>query len=106
MTYPKVKHKEWIQHCNIESVMRLSKTQKIPDSIEGFMLVAACKHVLRCVYGSNLHAAFSLFCSALWDKILYPWRYADYLLHRKRWQDEEVAEEIKEIEEEIKEANE
>jgi len=35
-----------------------------------------------------------------------PWRYADYLLHHKKWEAEEFNEEMKEIEAEVKEANE
>ena len=99
--YTKVKHPEWIPHCNIDRTVRLSKAKRIPDSIEGFMLVTACKHLLRCVYGSNLQAAWALLCEALWDKITIPWHYLDWRIHRKQWENEEIAEEMKDIAEEV-----
>jgi hypothetical protein len=66
------------------------------------MLATSCKHLLRCIYGSNLKAAFALLGEALWNKITYPWRYADWLLHRKQWENEEIADEMKEIEDEVR----
>jgi hypothetical protein len=104
VNYPKVKHRRWIQHCNIDRVVRLCKQDKIPEVLEGFMLKAGCTHVLRCIYGSNLRAALALLGEALWDKATYPWRYFDWLLHRKQWEDEEVADEMREIEDEIRTA--
>jgi hypothetical protein len=56
----KVKHPDWVKHCNIDDTVRLYKAGKIPDCIEGFMLVTPCKHLLRCVYGSDLHAALKV----------------------------------------------
>ena len=104
MKYTKVKHPEWIQHCNIDSAVRLSKAKRIPESIEGFMLVTACNHLLRCIYGTNLRAALALLSSALWVKVTYPWRYLDWRIHRQQWEDEEISDEMKDIEEEIKES--
>ena len=102
VNYPKVKHPDWLQHCNIETTIRLSKARRIPDSIEGFMLVTACNHVLRCVYGTNLRAAWALLLAAIWTKLTHPWRYADYLIHRKQWEAEELADEMKDIEEDTR----
>jgi hypothetical protein len=101
MHYPKMKHREWVKFVNIEDVVRLSKANKIPQSIEGFMLQTSCKHLLRCIYGSNLRAALALLGEALWGKIRWPYAYLNWLLHRKQWEDEDIAEELKEIEQEV-----
>ena len=102
MHYPKIKHPEWLKFCAIERTYKLYREGNLPASIEGFMLVTPLKHALRCIYGSDLRAALALLRQALWGHAKRPYAYANWLLHRKQWENEELAEEMKEIEDEIK----
>ncbi len=100
--YPKMKRRDWVKHCNIADVVRLAQQDKIPQVIEGFMLDTAAKHLLRCIYGSDLRAATALFWHALWKQAARPFNYLNWLLHRKQWEDESIAEEMEEIADEVK----
>jgi hypothetical protein len=97
MRFTKIRHREYLKHCNIVDTWRLAQEGKIPSVIEGFMLVTSLKHGLRVIYGTNLKAALALLGMALWDKFKYPFAYLNWLWHRKEWEAEEEREELQDI---------
>ena len=102
----KIKHPEWLPHCNIERTFRLVREGKCPEVIAGWMLVVALKHPLRCVYGSDLRAAWALLAQAIWDQLCRPYNYAYFLWHRKEYEREELNELIEDVGEEMGEPRE
>lgn len=63
----RIKRPDWFSHWHPESTFRLYKEGKLPEAIAGQMLVIALKHGLRCVYGSDLKAAWSLLFMAVYS---------------------------------------
>jgi hypothetical protein len=98
-----IRHREWLPHCNIVKVFSMARDDKLPLAIEGWMLVTALKHPLRCVYGSDLKAALALLRQALWTKIKYPYDLAYYLWHRKEYEQEELRDLVEDVKAEMEE---
>jgi hypothetical protein len=103
MLTPKIKHPDWLKFCTIERTYKLYREGKLPSSIEGFMLVTPLKHALRCIYGSDLRAAWILLGQALWGQIKRPYAYLHYLWHRKEWEQEELNDMCEDVKAEIEE---
>ncbi len=72
-----IKHPEWMSYVNLEKSLKVYREGKLPCQIVGWMLVVPTRHLLRCIYGSDLRAAFALLWMAtigkLWDEISYRW---------------------------------
>lgn len=98
-----IKHRDWLKFSNVEKTFKLQRENRIPSSIEGWMLVVAIKHPLRAIYGSDLSAAWALLCQALWNKLTEPYEYFNWLLHRKRWEAEYEREEMQDLVDEFTE---
>ena len=62
-----VKHREWLVLANARwnDTFRIYQEDLIPTPIQVFMLTAPLKHLLRCIYGSDLSAALHLLGQAL-----------------------------------------
>jgi hypothetical protein len=99
----KIARPEWMPFITSDRTLKMAREDRLPKSIAGWMIVLACKHPLRCVYGSDLRAAWALLLSALWDKAKHPYDYLIYLWHRKEWEQEELKDMCEDVESEMKE---
>ncbi len=70
--HTKIEHPDWMGNVNAEMTFRLYREGKLPKRIEGWMLVTSCRHALRCIYGSDLKAAWLLLLEAIHD--VFTWR--------------------------------
>jgi len=57
-----VAHPEWLKRQIPQHIktLDLALKGKIPEKLLGFMIVTSCRHMLRCVYGSDLEAVIAL----------------------------------------------
>jgi len=57
-----VKHPEALKHHIPRHVKILTRVLdgKIPEVLIGWMVVTSCRHMLRCVYGTDMQAAIAL----------------------------------------------
>lgn len=87
MKFVSIRHPENLSYTEekVALSLRLFRQKKLPKSIEGFMVLTPLKHGLRCIFGSDLKAAWFLLMSAigdkfgaLWFRVSYPWKKKQY----------------------------
>jgi hypothetical protein len=62
MNFPKIAYENWLQSALDEQLklINLVKEDKVPEAIEGWMLVVSCRRILRAVYGTDSAALNAL----------------------------------------------
>ena len=66
---PKILNREWLEDAldDFDRLSRLWRQGRIPEAIEGFMLLTPLRRMLRCIYDSNIAASAALTALALDD---------------------------------------
>jgi hypothetical protein len=93
-----IARRDWFEDSmpRVESSFRLYRANRIPDSIEIFMVVTPLKHALRAAYGKgNLGVAWILLKEAVSERIEMSWIGFRY---RIGWLDEDMKDAKREME--------
>lgn len=84
-----IRHPDWLIYSNPQVAIRIFLRGNMPDNIAGWMIVTSLKHPLRCVYGSDLRAAWHLLIDALKEKFFSGLWYRWMEFRHPEWNEDE-----------------
>lgn len=64
----RIAHPEGLKYSHPQDAIRMFLNKQMPQCIAAWSIVVGCKQPLRCIYGSDLRAAWALLIDALKDK--------------------------------------